>query len=214
MIVRVANLAKSLKLGEVLVASGNEKISAILNKFNIDSVLTENSHISGTDRIFEAFKKIKIKKINLIINLQGDIPYFSKELISRLIFLMKDKTIDIGTAVTELKKNDLKNLNIVKAHAVLNKLGIGKAKDFNRTVDSLKNNHHHIGVYAFKPESLEMFVKLDSSASEKKRNLEQMRALDNKMNLKVIKVLETPLSVDTLDDLKVARNFFKKYKKR
>ena len=62
MIVRVANAAKNLKLGKVLVASGNKKVSTILDKFNIESVSTKNTHKSGTDRIFEAFEKKKIQK--------------------------------------------------------------------------------------------------------------------------------------------------------
>ena len=210
MIVRVANAAKNLKLGKVLVASGNKKISTILDRFNIESVSTKNTHKSGTDRIFEAFEKKKYKNIKLIINIQGDLPYFSRELITKLIFLMRDKTVEVGTAVTELKKNEINDPNIVKACANLNKFGIGKATDFKRNIDSLKNYYHHIGVYAFKPESLGIFVKLSSTNLEKKRKLEQMRALENNMNLKVIKVLEKPLSVDTIKDLKKARNFFKR----
>tara|TARA_X000000950_G_scaffold123375_1_gene154635 strand:- start:41194 stop:41907 length:714 start_codon:yes stop_codon:yes gene_type:complete len=214
MIVRVANAAKNLKLGKVLVASGNKKISTILDKFNIESVSTKNTHKSGTDRIFEAFEKKKYKNIKLIINIQGDLPYFSRELITKLIFLMRDKTVEVGTAVTELKKNEINDPNIVKACANLNKFGIGKATDFKRNIDSLRNYYHHIGVYAFKPESLGIFVKLSSTKLEKKRKLEQMRALENNMNLKVIKVLEKPLSVDNIKDLKKARNFFKRMKSK
>lgn len=214
MIVRVANAAKNLKLGKVLVASGNKKISTILDKFNIESVSTKNTHKSGTDRIFEAFEKKKYKNIKLIINIQGDLPYFSRELITKLIFLMRDKTVEVGTAVTELKKNEINDPNIVKACANLNKFGIGKAIDFKRNIDSLRNYYHHIGVYAFKPESLGIFVKLSSTKLEKKRKLEQMRALENNMNLKVIKVLEKPLSVDNIKDLKKARNFFKRMKSK
>ena len=159
-------------------------------------------------------KKKKYKNIKLIINIQGDLPYFSRELITKLIFLMRDKTVEVGTAVTELKKNEINDPNIVKACANLNKFGIGKATDFKRNIDSLRNYYHHIGVYAFKPESLGIFVKLSSTKLEKKRKLEQMRALENNMNLKVIKVLEKPLSVDNIKDLKKARNFFKRMKSK
>ena len=70
--------------------------------------------------------------------------------------------------------------------------------------------YHHIGIYAFRPKALEKFVKLPQSNTEKKRSLEQMRALDHKMTIKLTKVSNAPPSIDTIEDLRRIRLHFKK----
>lgn len=208
MIVRVAQRVSDMKVGEVLVAAGNKIICNVLKKYKIRCILTKHSHQSGTDRINEAFQKIKKKKYKIIINLQGDLPYFEKELIIKIISTMKKEDTDIGTAVCDLKSKELNNPNLVKANVLIDKNGFGRALDFNRIVKSKKNNFHHIGVYGFKPRTLEKFVSLKESKKEIKRNLEQMRAIENKMPISIVKVKANPISVDTLEDLKKIRVFF------
>ena len=135
-------------------------------------------------------------------------PYFKKELLTETLSLLEDDQVDIGTAACLLDPADYKNPNVVKVQVSFkNKQGF--AQDFNRKVKSVNQCYHHVGIYAFRPKSLENFVMLRQSKNEKQRRLEQMRALDNGMKIKVALINSKPFSVDTKEDLKKIRNFLK-----
>ena len=209
MIVKVAKKSKNLNVGDVVVASGNEEICKVLNKFNIKNVLTSKNHKSGTDRIYEAFKKICEDGNELIINIQGDLPYFSASLIFSIIELMKNKNVDIGSAVCGLEQNELHDYNVVKAEVIFeNKFGY--ATNFLRKTDHFTNFYHHIGIYAFRPSTLKKFVHLKQTQAEVSRGLEQMRALNNNMKIGLVKVSNNPVSIDSIDDLKKIRLLLRK----
>ena len=209
MIVRVANRAKDMKIGEVIVASSNKGICKVLKNNAINYFLTSKNHKSGTDRIFEAFEKSSNEDIDVILNIQGDLPYFRNELVFSTIDLMKDRTVDIGSAICDLQEEEILDNNIVKANVELDKRNQGVAMDFVREIKDKKNYYHHIGIYAFRPKSIEKFINLKQTRLEKERGLEQMRALENGMKIKLVKVKENPPSVDTLFDLKKIRLFFR-----
>ena len=209
MIVKVAKKSKNLNVGDVVVASGNEEICKVLNKFNIKNVLTSKNHKSGTDRVYEAFKKICEDENELIINIQGDLPYFSDSLIFSIIELMKNKNVDIGSAVCSLEQNELNDLNVVKAEVVF-KNKFGYATNFLRETDYFTNLYHHIGIYAFRPNTLKKFVNLKQTQAEVSRGLEQMRALNNNMKIGLVKVSNNPVSIDSIDDLKKIRLLLRK----
>ena len=71
------------------------------------------------------------------------------------------------------------------------------------------HNYHHIVLYIYTPISLENYVNLKQTSNEINRSLEQMRAIDNKMKIKVVKLKNNPPSVDTMEDLKKIRLLFK-----
>ena len=209
MIVKVAKKSKNLNVGDVVVASGNEEICEVLNKFNIKNVLTSKNHKSGTDRVYEAFKKMCEDENELIINIQGDLPYFSDSLIFSIIELMKNKHVDIGSAVCGLEQNELNDFNVVKAEVVF-KNKFGYATNFLRETDHFTNLYHHIGIYAFRPNTLKKFVNLKQTQEEVSRGLEQMRALNNNMKIGLVKVSNNPVSIDSIDDLKKIRLLLRK----
>jgi 3-deoxy-manno-octulosonate cytidylyltransferase (CMP-KDO synthetase) len=108
---------------------------------------------------------------------------------------------------------DFKNRNIVKALCDFNENEtITKAIDFTRTYDqTTKNNHfHHIGVYSYRRSSLERFINLPQSERETSFKLEQLRALDNNMNIGAALIDNLPLGVDTHEDLELVRQVMKK----
>ena len=208
-IIRVAKLAESLKIGDVIVGTDSKEILNICKQNKIKSVLTKKTHLSGTDRVHEVYKSLK-KSYDVIVNLQGDLPVFEKKMFSQLIELFNDNSVEIGSAVCDLTGNELSDSNVVKAIVKLNKSKNGFAVDFKRSVEFNINVYHHIGIYAFKPNALEKFVNLPQSDNEKKRSLEQMRALDHEMKIKLTKVSNAPPSVDTIEDLRRIRLHFKK----
>lgn len=209
LIVLVAERAKKFEIGKVVVASGNKKICSILNNYSIESYLTKKKHVSGTDRIFEIYDNF-FKGYDLIVNLQGDVPYFEKNLIEDTLDIMNDPKVEIGTAACKLQGTEVEDENIVKVKSVLNKQNQGYCTDFKRIIKKTTNFYHHIGIYVYTAKSLKKFIGLRPTENEKKRSLEQMRGLDNKMILKMKLVDHSPIGVDTIKDLKKIREKFKK----
>ena len=207
MIVRVAENAKKKNLSQVLVATDSKQIQKICRVYGIKSVLTSKKHKSGTDRIYEAYKMIG-KDFDLIVNLQGDLPIFKKELVEKTINLFKDSKTQIASAICELGENELLDTNIVKAQVDLNSQNEGFAINFIRGQNEEKNLFHHIGIYVYKPEILEKFINLKQTKNELERKLEQMRAMDNSLKIKLVKVDSNPPSVDTINDLRKIRLLF------
>ncbi|MEE2695141.1 MAG: 3-deoxy-manno-octulosonate cytidylyltransferase, partial [Pseudomonadota bacterium] len=209
MIIRVAKNAEKINLGEVIVGTDSTEIYNLCTKNKIKVFMTNRDHKSGTDRIFEVYNLNK-KKFDIIANLQGDLPIFSKDMITRILELFYDKSVGIGSAVCSLTKEEIRDQNIVKAKVILDKKNIGNAIDFSRRITSTENYYHHIGIYFFRPNILKKFVNLSQTKNEVDRSLEQMRALDNNLKIKLVKLSYNPPSVDTIDDLRKIRLIFKK----
>ena len=125
--------------------------------------------------------------------------------IKKLDYLMRKNKCNIGTLASQIQnKEELKNTNVVKVETFENLTNSNfiKTKDFfrNTTSFSKKNVYHHIGVYAFTKNVLFKYVKLSRTKNEIERNLEQMRALDNNININVALSKTITLGVDTEKD--------------
>ena len=117
MIVHVLNRAKESKVGEVIVATPDDKILQIVKENGGRAILTEENHHSGSDRVYEAYTKELKNNVDLIINLQGDMPNIQPDSISKLASLMQNNDCDIGTLASSIKnKSDISNPNVVKVH--------------------------------------------------------------------------------------------------
>jgi len=207
MIVHVLNRAKESGIGEVFVATPDDKIIDIVKENGGKAILTKHEHSSGSDRVYEAYIKQLKNKVDLIINLQGDMPNIKPNSISKLEKLMRQNDCDIGTLASFIKNDDeIMDTNTVKVQVdqELENDSFLEAKDFFRTKKDLKNEkiYHHIGIYAFTIVALTKYVKLSRSKLEIRRHLEQMRAMENNLVIKVGLSDTTPLGVDTEEDLK------------
>jgi 3-deoxy-manno-octulosonate cytidylyltransferase (CMP-KDO synthetase) len=207
MIIHVLNRAKESQIGDVFVATPDDEIINIVKKNGGQAILTKSSHQSGSDRIYEAYTSELKDNVDLIINLQGDMPNIKPNSIAKLEKLMRKNDCDIGTLASEIKnKDEIINPNVVKVHIEqdLKSDNFLKAKDFFRMKKDLKNDkvYHHIGIYAFTKVALTKYVKFSRSKLEIERNLEQLRAMENNLVIKVGLSDSTPLGVDTEEDLK------------
>ena len=214
MIIHVLNRAKESKVGEVFVATPDNEIFQVVELNGGKAILTKDNHPSGSDRVYEAYTKKLESNVDLIINLQGDMPNIKPNAISKLVKLMRNNNCDIGTLASYIiNKNDIVNPNVVKVHLdeVLNDDNFLEAKDFFRVKKDLsdKKIYHHIGIYAFTNIALTKYVKFARSKLEIQRNLEQMRALENNLIIKVGLSDSLPLSVDTEKDLEKISNEMK-----
>ena len=177
--------------------------------------MTSANHQTGTDRMYEALQVIDPGKMShYIINLQGDLPTINSMALEKVLNLLSSEEDEIGTLVTQFEREeDLKKEQFVKA--VCNLSGNeteSYAENFAREqgdYDS-KNLFHHIGIYSFKRDALEKFVTLSQTDREKNEKLEQLRAIDNKMKIKIGLIDFLPLGVDTPDDLEEIRKILSK----
>ena len=207
MIVHVLNRAKESKVGEVFVATSDSKIIEVVKKNGGTAIVTKEDHYSGSDRIHEVYVNYLKDSTDLIINLQGDMPNIKSDSISKLEKFMRNDNCEIGTLASLIEnKEELSNVNAVKVltKEELTNDNFVDAKDFFRIQHNLNNTniYHHIGIYAFTNSALTKYVKLSRSRLEKERSLEQMRAMENNILIKVGLSDSAPLGVDTEQDLK------------
>ena len=199
----VCKKAEDANIGEVIVAAEDREIVEEVNKNGFRAILTSKTHKTGTDRIYEALEKSNIKNIEFIMNLQGDEPAINVEDIINLNKKMLNKNLNLGTLAAKLKNgNDLKNENLVKVvtDENLNKDNFPKALSFSRKSENVQNVYHHIGIYCYSKVTLEKFVKLSQSKNEIQNKLEQLRALDNDIQINVSLAKGSPIGIDTEED--------------
>jgi 3-deoxy-manno-octulosonate cytidylyltransferase (CMP-KDO synthetase) len=206
MIIHVLNRAQESKIGEVLVATPDDEIFQVVKENGGKAILTKSDHLSGSDRVYEAYIKELKNNVDLIFNLQGDLPNINSNFISKLEKLMRSNDCDIGTLASPIEdKDEITDMNVVKVEMdeILKDDDFFKAKDFFRIKKDLnhKKIYHHIGIYAFTNIALTKYVKFSRSKLEIERNLEQMRAMENDLIIKVGLCDSNPLSVDTEGDL-------------
>ena len=113
-ICHVVKKAQETQIGEVIVATEDEEILSQVKKHNGEAVLTSKKPQTGTDRIWEAFQKLKLKNIDFIINLQGDEPLINVDDIKNLDHLSKKNNCLVNTLASKIDKKSLKNRNVVK----------------------------------------------------------------------------------------------------
>jgi len=196
--------AQESKVGKVYVATGDKEIAKEIKKIKGKFILTKKKHKTGTDRIFEAYKKVS-KKLNCkyIINLQGDEPFIDPKDIINLNKSVISKNSDIGTLANKISKADFADNSIVKVITDNNikKNKISRAKKFLRNCKyNKKNIFGHIGIYQFRTSILKKFVSLNQSKNEIKHRLEQLRAIDNSINIDVVFSKNKSFGIDTVQD--------------
>ena len=202
MIQRVWQQAIASKIGEVFVACSEIEVHDLIVSNGGKAIMTDPNLPSGTDRVHSAFLKIKNNKdIDVIINLQGDMPLINSDHILKVIDPIK-RNFAIGTLATNLNDNELNNPNVTKVEVDFKKNETAQALSFYREVTiENKNLYHHVGIYSYTPDSINTFINLPKSKNEIDLRLEQMRAMDSNIPIGVTYVPEVPISVDTKEDL-------------
>lgn len=216
MIQRVYEQALAADIGDVLIACDGEKIANEVKNFGGKFVITDPDLPSGTDRIYAAYKASFNSQAEVIINLQGDLPNIDPQVIRSAVKAALQSGCDISTVASKIiDESEITNPNVVKIAISFKEEKTGKALYFSRcAIPFSKNNeadfYHHIGIYAYKVTALEKFVNLAPSELEKRESLEQLRALENDMNIFVTIVDAHPLSVDTQEDLEIVTQLISK----
>ena len=196
--------AQEANIGEVFVATEDQEIVEDVRKNGGEAILTGNNHKTGTDRIYEALLKLGRTDIELVMNLQGDEPLMNIYDIQNLKSKMINDKRDLGTLAAKINdKKAFENQNIVK---VITKESLDNSKfpqalNFTRKLDKDNNqSYHHLGIYCYNVEILKRFISFKQSQNEIKNKLEQLRALDNNININVALAKSSPIGVDTEED--------------
>ncbi|MCE7030735.1 3-deoxy-manno-octulosonate cytidylyltransferase [Jiella avicenniae] len=212
MVVRVAERAVAAAAGRVVVATDAEEILKAVEAAGFEAVMTSVDHQSGSDRIHEALQKVDPRReAETIINVQGDLPTVEPETIRSALAPFDNPGCDIATLAAEITHEaERVNPNVVKL--VGSPIGPHRlhALYFTRATAPWGEGplYHHIGLYAYRRESLERFVSLSPSVLERREKLEQLRALENGMRIDAEIVDTVPLGVDGPDDLVRAREIY------
>ena len=195
--------AQEANIGDVVVAAEDQEIVDDVVNNGGRAILTGKNHKTGTDRIYEALNKLGVKDVDLVMNLQGDEPAININDIINLNKKMISNQSQMGTLAAKIKDlKDLENENIVKVITKenLNKDKFSKAKDFLRRSLEVENIYHHIGIYCYSTDTLKKFVELDQSKNEIDNRLEQLRALDNDIEINIALASSSPIGIDTKED--------------
>jgi 3-deoxy-manno-octulosonate cytidylyltransferase (CMP-KDO synthetase) len=214
MIVHVARRAAEARLGRVVVATDTQAVAQAVQANGFEAVMTRTDHESGSDRIFEALTALDPeKRVETIVNVQGDLPTIDPEIIGASLRPFEDKSVDIATLGVEIVRDEEKtNPNVVKIVGSPLSATRLKALYFTRATAPWGEGplYHHIGLYAYRRAALERFVALKPSPLERRERLEQLRALEAGMRIDAEIVQSLPLGVDTPHDLERARQILSK----
>ena len=208
-------------MDEVYVATDDERILKVVEDFGGKAVMTREDHKSGTDRCYEAYLKIG-NGADVVVNVQGDEPFIQPSQIKSLQSCFEDENTQIATLVKPFKVTDgweaLQNPNSPKV--VIS--DDNRALYFSRSVipylrgvpkEEWLSKHvfyKHIGLYAYRAETLAEITRLPQSTLEKAESLEQLRWLDNGYVIKVGFTDVETIGIDTPQDLARAEAFIKK----
>jgi len=206
LIQRVFNNALEIT-SNTYVATDSEEIKSNIINISPNIVMTSDTHISGTDRIFEAAKILNIADNTLIINLQGDEPFLPRQLVKKIIkdyFMNKCDVITCSNKI--IKQKDISDPNCVLVETDTRNFAIKFTRD-----GAIKNPYRHIGIYGYSLKTLKELVSLKPTKNELSLKLEQLRFLENDYSIYVSKYNgEIPRGIDTKEDLEFANQYLKK----
>ena len=206
MIQHVCEKAAASKAGLVAVATDDRRIADAVESFGGRAVMTSPSHPSGTDRIAEALTLLG-GEYDLVVNVQGDEPLIPTSVIDELIDVMRaDPRLPMATVAVPGNRATMTENNVKVVFG-----SDGNALYFSRSmIPFLRSGGTecgvwlHWGIYAYRRSALEKFVALPPGKLENAEKLEQLRALENGIAIRVVTSNLQSIGVDTPEDLAAA----------
>lgn len=200
-----ATRARSIE--KIIVATDHKEIFKRIKEFGGECMLTSPYHKSGTERVAEVVKEMDFE---IIVNVQGDEPMIAPVLIDSIVETLNSEEVSM-VSIYEIWDDEKAffNPNIVKV--VLDKDGF--AIYFSRSPIPYSKNSgkffRHVGIYGYKKNTLLQLISLPQSSLEIREGLEQLRAIENRIKIKMIESNGITLGVDTLEDLKEVEKILK-----
>jgi len=207
--------SKSKLIDRVVVATDSPEIEEAVQKFRGEIVMTSGNHRTGSDRAAEAMQKIGGE---IIMNIQADHLGVTPAAYDRVLkAMLDDRKIRFATIARKIE-NEAALFDPNRVKLILD--GEDFAYWFSRYplpyLQGVNGNrldkfdfHYHVGTYFFRKAALKMFHSWPRSDLEKAESLEQLRILEHREKIKVFKVKNQILSIDTPQDLKTAEKLLK-----
>lgn len=201
-------ITKTKLFNEVIIATDDKRISNKVENFGGKIFFSDTPHRSGTDRIAETAKNLQA---DIFLNIQADEIFITKEPLIKLINAFQNSDISIATLAHPLQnRDDVENPHQVKVVLDKNSNALYFSRSpipYNRAKENIQF-WGHIGVYAFRKQTLEQFASFPQTSLEKTEKLEQLRILENGKKIKVVKTNYSSFGIDTPEDLIRARKLF------
>jgi 3-deoxy-manno-octulosonate cytidylyltransferase (CMP-KDO synthetase) len=201
--------SKAASLSRVVVATDDRRIYEHVESFGGEAIMTSPLHASGTDRCAEVVHDLGINK-GIVVNIQGDEPFIDPSQIDLLVGVFDDEKVRIGTLVKRIVSlDDLHSDTVIKVVRGRD----GRALYFSRSpiphvrgaeVGQLLEKAaflKHIGIYAYRADTLRELAALPVSPLEAAEGLEQLRWLENGHSIHLAETWHESNSVDTPEDL-------------
>jgi 3-deoxy-manno-octulosonate cytidylyltransferase (CMP-KDO synthetase) len=211
MVVRTAKAV--CNIDDVAIATDSQDVVDIAKEFDIKAVLTSTTHKSGTDRIYEAARKLNLNQNEIIINVQGDEPFIETQVVQAIYDLTKsnldNEKIMMNSCYKLITNPEADDPNIVKVVTDTDDIALY----FSRSKIPHPRDHHfdeykgHLGIYGFSFKSLEKFCQLSPAPLEDIEKLEQLRALYHGYDIAMTQVKTSSFGIDTPQDLERALKF-------
>ena len=188
---------------EVYVVTNNKDIVSELERNNANYFFEDKQYETGTDRIAGIASKINT---DIIINVQGDEPFIKSKTLTKIINVFKEdknKSIQVVSVMTPIDKNEISNPNNVKVVTDVNNYAMYFSRypiPYDRD-ERLSSVYKHVGIYAFRKETLLSFSRLNTGELESIEKIEALRLLENEIRIKMIISNEVFIGVDTEEDL-------------
>ena len=204
------NTVATLLFDEVIVVTDSEIIFNEIIENGGYAVMSKREFESGSDRIAEAAADIEVE---VIINIQGDEPFVKKEILEKLINVFKNdprQIVQVASPMHEIMDEKMiRDPNIVKVvfDKNMNALLFSRSEiPYLRDKTTETKYYKHIGIYAFRKEALMKFTQWQITPLEAAEKIECLRYLENGMTIKMVLTNESPVSIDTVEDLERAKN--------
>lgn len=202
---------KILEIDEVYVATDDERIKEICDKFDMKVIMTNNNHTNGTERVAEVASKIDA---DIYVTLQGDEPLVEPKNVGILIrSILDDESVLCATLKTEFKNPvDVVNSTTPKVVTDLkNNILLISRSPIPYPKESLSYKYYKpTGQYAFRPETLKLYSELGLGNIEKIEGIELIRLLENGIKIRITEVESDTIAVDTPKDLERVIEYLKK----
>jgi len=205
MIAWVYRAARACSLLEnVLVAADSQEVLDFCQSHGLPAVYTPEDCASGTDRVYAVAQSIPA---DIYVNIQGDEPLLTHEHFPPLLDLFARPEVQVGTLAVRCPARDVDNPNAVKVVTAANDRALYFSRatiPFDREKTDFAGYRKHLGIYAYRREALHRFAALPPSWIEQVERLEQLRLLDNGIDIYVASAPHDTIGVDTEEDLQAA----------
>lgn len=214
--------AQSELVGRVIVATDDQRIADAVSSFGGEAIMTSASHETGTDRLAEVAAGLDS---DIIVNLQGDEPLIDPMMVDQAVLpFLEESDLQMGTVKTRIKcLHDFLSPNVVKVVTD----NCGNAIYFSRSPlpffrdkwKDLKDDsfccgkllcYKHVGLYVYRRDFLLKFAAMPATFLEISEKLEQLRAIENGVKIRVVESEFESIGVDTPDDLLKAQEQYRK----